>query len=61
VLLYSLIKERNPNAHLEISNLIDHGDLKVSFKIFREIVNLAKAFGHFIVNIPQKQAPSAKK
>lgn len=61
VLMHSLIKERNPNVHLEISNLIDHGDLKVSFKIFGEIANLAKAFGYFIVNIPQKQTPIAKK
>ncbi len=47
VLLHSLIKEKNRNVHLELSNLLDHGDLKISSKIFVEIANLAKAFNFF--------------
>ena len=47
VLLHSLLKEKNKKVHLEISNLLDHGDLKLSFKIFAEISNLAKAFNFF--------------
>jgi hypothetical protein len=35
--------------------------MKVSYKIFGEIAHLAKAFGHFIENIPKLQAPMAKK
>lgn len=61
VLLHSLISENNKNVNLELSNLLDHGDMKVSYKIFGEIAHLAKAFGHFIENIPKLQAPMAKK
>ena len=31
---YSLLKDKNPKVHLEVSNLLDHGDMKVGFKIF---------------------------
>jgi pimeloyl-ACP methyl ester carboxylesterase len=48
VLLYKLLPEHNKNAHLELSNLLDHGDMKVGYKIFVEIAHLAKAFQHFI-------------
>lgn len=51
ILLYSLLKVNNKGIHLELSNLLDHGDMKVGFDIFSEIVNLAKAFNYFIVNI----------
>ena len=51
ILLNSLLKDKNPKVHLELSNLLDHGDLKVGFNIFSEINNLAKAFNYFILNI----------
>lgn len=51
IMLNSLLKDKNPKVHLELSNLLDHGDLKVGFKIFSEINKLAKAFNYFIVNI----------
>ena len=51
ILLYSLLKDNNKRIHLEVSNLLDHGDMKVGFNIFSEIVNLAKAFNYFIVNV----------
>ncbi len=47
-LLYSLLKNKNPNIHLEVSNLLDHGDMKVGVKIFSEVTNLAKAFNCFM-------------
>jgi pimeloyl-ACP methyl ester carboxylesterase len=50
-LLYSILKDKNPKVHLEVSNLLDHGDMKVGFKIFSEIAHLAKAFNYFMVNI----------
>lgn len=51
ILLHSLLKDNNQMVHLEVSNLLDHGDMKVGLKIFSEIANLAKAFNYFIVNI----------
>jgi hypothetical protein len=45
-----LIVENNKKVHLELSDLLDHGDLKLSFKIFKEVVNLAKAFNYFMAN-----------
>lgn len=47
VLLHSLIKEKNKKVNLEISNLLDHGDLKISHKILVEVTSLAKAFNFF--------------
>lgn len=61
VLLHALINENNKMVNLELSNLLDHGDMKISGKIFGEIVNLAKAFSHFIDNVPKWQTPIAKK
>jgi len=51
IMLNLLLKENNKNVRLEISNLLDHGDLKVGLKIFSKIANLAKAFGYFIENV----------
>jgi pimeloyl-ACP methyl ester carboxylesterase len=51
ILLYSLLKDKNPKVHLEVSNLLDHGDMKVGFKIFSEITSLAKAFNYFLNHI----------
>jgi pimeloyl-ACP methyl ester carboxylesterase len=51
ILLNSLLKENNPRVHLELSNLLDHGDLKIGLPIFKEITSLAKAFNYFIENI----------
>ena len=51
ILLNSLLIKNNKNVHLEISNLLDHGDLKFGFKIFSEIANLAKAFNFFIAHV----------
>jgi pimeloyl-ACP methyl ester carboxylesterase len=51
ILLNSLLKNYNQKVHLKLSNLLDHGDIKVGFDIFSEIVKLAKAFSFFIVNI----------
>ena len=49
VLLYNILRKNNPQqVHLELSNLLDHGDLKVGYKILVEISNLANAFQHFI-------------
>jgi pimeloyl-ACP methyl ester carboxylesterase len=60
VLLHSLIKESNKKVHLEISNLLDHGDLKLGFKIFAEISNLAKAFSFFTIHCRKLQDFSTK-
>jgi pimeloyl-ACP methyl ester carboxylesterase len=51
VFLNSLLKDKNQKVHLELSNLLDHGDIKVGFDIFSEIANLTKAFNCFMVNI----------
>ncbi len=51
ILLYSLLKDKNPKVHLEVSNLLDHGDMKVGFKIFSEITSLANAFNYFLNHI----------
>ncbi len=51
ILLYSLLKEHNPNIHLELSELLDHGDLKVGLGIFKSVRNLARAFGYFLKQI----------
>ena len=50
-LLYSLLKNKNSKVHLEVSNLLDHGDMKVGLKIFSEIASLAKAFNYFMDHI----------
>ncbi len=54
ILLYSLLNKNNPRSHLEVSNLLDHGDLKIGFKIFSEIAHLAKAFHYFMYHICTK-------
>lgn len=51
ILLHSLIQPHNPKVHLEITNLLDHGDLKVSLSIFKEISNLARAFQFFLDHV----------
>ena len=51
VLLNSLLKNYNQKVHLKLSNLLDHGDIKVGFDIISEINKLAKAFNFFMVNI----------
>lgn len=48
ILMHSLMKNHNPKIHLELSNLIDHGDMKIGFSILRDIATLAKAFNHFM-------------
>jgi pimeloyl-ACP methyl ester carboxylesterase len=55
VLLYNLLQANNPQVHLVLSNLLDHGDLKITFKIFSEVAQLARAFAFFINETP---APS---
>jgi pimeloyl-ACP methyl ester carboxylesterase len=54
VLLHSLLKGNKQQVHLELSDLLDHADLKVGFKIFSQIANLAKAFNYFIANTDTK-------
>jgi pimeloyl-ACP methyl ester carboxylesterase len=54
VLLYNIISKNNSNVHLELSNLLDHGDMKLGYKIFAEIAHLAKAFQHFIKHAAAK-------
>jgi len=51
ILLNSLLKNHNQKVHLTLSNLLDHGDIKVGFDIFSEINKLAKAFNFFMANI----------
>jgi pimeloyl-ACP methyl ester carboxylesterase len=51
ILMHSLMKNHNPKIHLELSNLIDHGDMKIGLSILRDIATLARAFGYFMVNI----------
>jgi len=51
VLLNSLLKNYNQKVHLKLSNLLDHGDIKVGFDIISEITKLAKAFSFFMANI----------
>jgi pimeloyl-ACP methyl ester carboxylesterase len=60
VILQSLIKENNENVHLELSNLLDHGDLKLSSKIFAEVANLAKAFNFFTTHCGKSLISSTK-
>ncbi len=54
IMLYALLNENKQITHLEVSNLLDHGDLKVGFKIFSEIAHLAKAFHYFMKHIDEK-------
>jgi hypothetical protein len=42
------MKNHNPKIHLELSNLIDHGDMKIGLSILRDIATLARAFNHFM-------------
>ena len=51
VLLNSLLKNYNQKVHLKLSNLLDHGDVKIGFDILSETVKLAKAFSFFMDNI----------
>jgi pimeloyl-ACP methyl ester carboxylesterase len=51
VLLHALMQKYNPNVHLEISEILDHGDLKLGFKIVKEVAHLAKAFNFFMAHI----------
>jgi len=51
ILMHSLMKNHNPKVHLELSKLIDHGDMKIGLSILRDIATLARAFGYFMVNI----------
>ena len=51
VLMHSLMKNYNHRIHLELSNLLDHGDMKIGFSILRDISKLAKAFGYFLENV----------
>jgi len=51
VLMYSLMKNYNHRIHLELSNLLDHGDMKIGFGILRDVSRLAKAFGVFMENV----------
>ena len=51
VLMHSLMKNYNHRTHLELSNLLDHGDMKIGFGILRDITKLAKAFGYFLENV----------
>jgi pimeloyl-ACP methyl ester carboxylesterase len=48
ILMHSLMKNHNPKIHLELSKLIDHGDMKIGLSILRDIATLAKAFNHFM-------------
>ncbi len=48
ILMHSLMKNHNPKIHLELSKLIDHGDMKIGFSILRDIATLAKSFNHFM-------------
>jgi pimeloyl-ACP methyl ester carboxylesterase len=50
VLMHSLMKNYNHRIHLELSNLLDHGDMKIGFSILSDISKLAKAFGIFMEN-----------
>jgi pimeloyl-ACP methyl ester carboxylesterase len=50
ILMNSLMKNYNHRIHLELSNLLDHGDMKIGFSILRDISKLAKAFGIFMEN-----------
>ena len=51
IFMHSLMKNHNPKVHLELSKLIDHGDMKIGLSILRDIATLARAFGYFMVNI----------
>ena len=51
VLLFSLMKNYNHRIHLELSNLLDHGDMKIGFSILRDISSLANAFGMFLKDV----------
>ena len=51
ILMHSLMKNYNHRIHLELSNLLDHGDMKIGFSILRDISKLAKAFGVFMENV----------
>lgn len=48
ILMHSLMKNHNPKIHLELSKLIDHGDMKIGLSILRDIATLARAFNHFM-------------
>ncbi len=51
VLMHSLMKNYNHRIHLELSNLLDHGDMKIGFSILSDISKLAKAFGGFMRDV----------
>jgi pimeloyl-ACP methyl ester carboxylesterase len=48
ILLNSLILKKNKNVHLELSGLLDHGNVQFSFSVFKEVANMAKAINYFL-------------
>jgi hypothetical protein len=50
ILLYALLKEKNKHVHLELSELLDHGDMQFRFSIIKQIASMAKAINYFLFN-----------
>ncbi|MCG9880414.1 MAG: hypothetical protein MH472_07440 [Bacteroidia bacterium] len=50
ILLHQLMKPHNPQVRLVVSDLLSHGDPKFGWKIFSELINLARGFAFFLDN-----------
>ena len=51
VLMHYLMKNYNHRIHLELSNLLDHGAVKIGVSILRDVYTLANAFGTFLRDV----------
>ena len=49
VALNDLLKQKNKNIHLNLTSLLDHGDLKIGWNLVKEVLNLSTAINHFLL------------
>jgi hypothetical protein len=49
VSLYHLLKEKNKHLLLNLTSLLDHGDLKIGWNLMKEVFNLSKSINHFLL------------
>lgn len=48
VLFHSILKQTNAEVRLELTHLLDHGDVKISYRIVSQVIKLARAFEFFL-------------
>lgn len=48
ILLNKLLIGKNKNVHLELSDLLDHGNIQYGLSVFKEVANMIKAMNYFL-------------